>query len=78
MNRKNENRNYGKQALLSLFAIVIGLSVVVETMICRNGPEWLYPVLLWMPAMATTVANRVSFREVGGTSWFPRYMRDWE
>lgn len=65
MNMKTENRNYAKQALLSFFAIVILISAVVETMICRGGPEWLYIVLMWIPAMAATVANCVSFRENG-------------
>ena len=42
MNRKIENRNYGKRALISFFAIVILISAVVETLICRGGAEWLY------------------------------------
>lgn len=65
MNMKIENRNYGKWALLSFFAIVILISAVVETLICLGGPEWLYIVLMWIPAMAATVANGVSFRENG-------------
>ena len=63
MNRKIENRNYGKRALISFFAIVILISAVVETLICRGGAEWLYIVLMWIPAMAATVANCVFFRE---------------
>ena len=65
MNRKIENRNYGKQALLSFFVIVILVSAVAETLICRGGPEWLYLVLMWTPAAAATVANCVSFWENG-------------
>ena len=65
MNMKIENRNYGKRALLSFFAIVILVSAVVETLICRGGPEWLYAVLMWIPAVAATVANCVCFRESG-------------
>ena len=63
MNMKIENRNYGKVALLSFFTIVILISAVVETLICRGGPEWLYIVLMWIPAVAATVANCVFFRE---------------
>ena len=63
MNRKIENRNYGKQAMLSFFTIVILFSAAVETMICLGGPEWLYAVLMWIPAVAATVANCVFFRE---------------
>ena len=65
MNRKIENRNYGKRALISVFAIVILISAVVETLICRGGAEWLYIVLMWIPAVAATVANCVFFRENG-------------
>lgn len=65
MNRKIENRNYGKRAVISFFAIVILISAVVETLICRGGAEWLYIVLMWIPAVAATVANCVFFRENG-------------
>ena len=59
------NRNYGKRAVFSFFAIVILLSAAVETLICRGGSEWLYLVLMWMPALAATAANCVFFRENG-------------
>lgn len=59
------NRNYGKRALLSFFAIVILISAVVETLICRGGAEWLYLVLMWISAFAATVANCVFFRKSG-------------
>ena len=65
MKMKIENRNYGKGALLSFFAIVILISTVVETLICRGGAEWLYIVLMWIPAVAATIANCVFFRENG-------------
>ena len=65
MKMKIENRNYGKGALLSFFAIVILISAVVETLICRGGAVWLYIVLMWIPALAATVANCISFRENG-------------
>ena len=32
-------------------------------MICRGGSEWLYLILMWIPALAATVANCISFRE---------------
>ena len=62
---KIEKRNYGKRALLSFFTIAILASAVVETLICMGGPEWLYLVLMWIPAVAATVANCVFFRENG-------------
>ena len=56
-------KSIGKNAFITFFAIVILLSAVVETMICRGGPEWLYMVLMWIPAVAAVVANCVSFWE---------------
>ena len=63
MEQAMNNRSVGKKALISFFAIAILLSAVAETLICRGGPEWLYLVLMWIPALATTVANCISFRE---------------
>ena len=62
---KIEKRNYGKRALRCFFAIVILLSAVVEALICLGGPEELYFILMWIPAMAATAANCVFFRENG-------------
>ena len=59
----NEETKVGKKACLTFFVIVILLSAVVEAMICRAGPQWLYLVLMWIPALAATVANCISFRE---------------
>ena len=63
MEQEMNNRSIGKKATFTFFIIVILLSAVVETLICRGGPEWLYFVLMWIPALAATVANCVSFRE---------------
>lgn len=63
MEQAMNNRSIGKKAFLTFFVIVILLSAVVETMICLGGPEWLYLVLMWIPAMSATVANCISFRE---------------
>ncbi len=57
------NRSIGKKAFITFFVIVILLSAVVETLICRGGPQWLYLVLMWIPALAATVANCISFLE---------------
>ena len=65
MEQEMNNRSIGKKAFLTFFAIVILLSAVVETMICRGGPEWLYLVLMWIPAMTAAAVNCVSFRENG-------------
>ena len=39
MEQAMNNRIIGKKAFLTFFVIVILLSAVVETMICRGGPE---------------------------------------
>ena len=67
MEQTMNNRSTGKKAFLTFFVIVILLSAVAETMICRGGPEWLYLVLMWIPALAATAANCLSFREKGET-----------
>ena len=63
MEQEMNNRSIGKKATLTFFIIVILLSAVVETLVCRGGPEWLYLALMWIPALAATVSNCVSFRE---------------
>lgn len=65
MEQAMNNRSIGKKAFIAFFGIVILISAVAETMICRGGPEWLYIVLMWIPALAATVANCISFRENG-------------
>ena len=60
-----KSQSIGKKALIVFFAIVILFSAVAETLICRGGPEWLYLILMWIPALAATVANCISFRENG-------------
>ena len=61
--KRTTRKSIGKNACITFFAIVILLSAVVETMICRGGPEWLYMVLMWIPAAAAVVANCISFWE---------------
>ena len=63
MEQEMNNRSIGKKATFTFFLIVILLSAVVETLICWGGPEWLYLALMWIPALAATVSNCVSFRE---------------
>lgn len=63
MEQTLRNRSVGKKAIITFFVIVILLSAVVETLICRGGSGWLYLALMWTPALAATAANCVSFRE---------------
>lgn len=66
MEQEMNHRSSGKSTLIVFFVLVILLSAVAETLICRGGAEWLYIVLImWIPALAATVANCVFFRESG-------------
>lgn len=65
MEQTRNNRPVGKKSIAAFFGIVILLSAVAETLICRGGAEWLYIVLMWIPAVAATAANCISFRENG-------------
>ena len=60
-----EPARIGNRALAGFFGIVILLSAVVETLICQGGPEWLYLVLMWIPALAAAAGSCISFRENG-------------
>ena len=60
-----EAARIGNRGLITFFGIVILLSAVAETLICRGGPGWLYLVLMWIPALAAAVGNCISFRENG-------------
>lgn len=62
---KQIDKRTGKKALTVFFAVVISVSAVAETLICLGGPEWLYLLLMWTPALAATIANCISFRENG-------------
>ena len=56
---------YGKKAVLVFFVLVIYLSAVAEYLICGCQLMWAYPVLMWMPAVAASLAAVVSIRESG-------------
>ena len=62
---KQIDKRTGKIALTVFLAVVISVSAVAETLICLGGPEWLYLLLMWTPALAATIANCISFRENG-------------
>ena len=60
---ETKHRKIGNKATAVFFGIVIVLSAIIETLICLGGPEWLYIVLMWMPAVAANIASCISFRE---------------
>lgn len=65
MEQTTTDRRIGKKAFMTFFIMVIVVSAVAEAMICTGGPEWLYLVLMWIPAAAALTANCISFRENG-------------
>lgn len=54
---------YTKKSLTVFFALVVALSAAVEAGICLGGPEWLYPVLMWLPAVSALAALCVAIAE---------------
>lgn len=54
-----------KKTLVAFLVIVIILSLVAEVFIVTGGPDWLYLVLMWLPALSAAIAGIVTFREKG-------------
>ena len=63
MEQTTNNMRIGTKSLIAFFGIVILLSAIVEGLICRGGPEWLYLILMWIPALSAAIANYTSIRE---------------
>lgn len=58
-----QKRNYGNVAVAVFFTLVILTSAVVEILICRGGPDWLYLILMWLPTGAAAVGSCLTYRE---------------
>lgn len=56
---------YGNKAVTVFFAITIILSAAAEALIAIAKWEWMYAVLMWLPALAAAIAVCVSFKESG-------------
>lgn len=56
---------YGQKALIVFFTIVVILSAVAETLIVTAELEWMYAVLMWIPAIAAFAAICVLCKENG-------------
>lgn len=56
-------KHYSTKSIIIFFTTAIALSAAVETIICSGGPEWLYILLMWMPAVAAAFANCIRLRE---------------
>ncbi|MBR3200862.1 MAG: CPBP family intramembrane metalloprotease [Mogibacterium sp.] len=54
---------YGKISLITFFAWVIILSLIAEVCIVTGGPDWMYFVLMWIPAFSAIVASAFSLKE---------------
>ncbi len=50
------NITYTKKSLTVFFALIITLSAGVEAGICLGGQAWLYPTLMWLPAISAGAA----------------------
>lgn len=52
-----------KKALVTFLVIVIIISLATEAFIVTGGPDWLYLILMWLPALSSAIAGIVTFRE---------------
>lgn len=55
-----------KKALAVFFITVIALSAVVDVLIAKGISDYLYLILMWMPAVAALIASVVKLKENGG------------
>lgn len=51
------------KALLTFVTLVILLSAAAEAWIATGGPDWLYLVLMWLPALSAVAAGIISMGE---------------
>ena len=54
---------YDNKALITFFTLVIVLSLAAEAYIVMGGPDWMYLVLMWIPAFSAIIASVVAIRE---------------
>lgn len=54
---------YGNKALITFFTLVIILSLAAEICINMGGPQWMYLVLMWIPASSAVIASAVALKE---------------
>ena len=59
----NVDTKYSNKALITFFIIVIILSLAAETWIVTGGPDWMYFVLMWIPAFSAVIASFVALKE---------------
>ena len=63
MKTSTQNRTYTEKSWKAFLLIVISLSAVAEAFIVLGGPDWLYLVLMWIPAFSAIIASVIAFRE---------------
>jgi membrane protease YdiL (CAAX protease family) len=54
---------YDNKALITFFTLVIVLSLAAEAYIVMGGPDWMYLVLMWIPAFSAIIASSVSLKD---------------
>lgn len=55
----------GNRSLRIFLILVISLSAAVEAGICLGGSQWLYLLLMWIPAFGAIAANLAGMKEGG-------------
>ncbi|MBP1584285.1 MAG: CPBP family intramembrane metalloprotease [Lachnospiraceae bacterium] len=54
---------YSNRALKMFFIMVVCMSVITEGVIVAGGPEILYLILMWIPAISAIVAGNIILKE---------------
>jgi len=65
---------YDNKALVTFFTLVIILSLIAETWIVTGGPDWLYLILMWIPAFSAAIASMVALKERHEKSDLKKYI----
>ena len=54
---------YSNRALKMFFIMVVCMSVITEGVIVAGGPEILYLILMWIPAISAIVAGNIILKK---------------
>ena len=63
MRTNSASARYDNKAMITFFALVIILSLIAEVRIVTGGPDWMYFVLMWIPAFSAVIASFVALKE---------------
>ena len=65
MNSRRTENVKNKKSIVCFVILVIILSCIVDFLIAKGASDYLYPILMWMPALAALIASIVTLKENG-------------